>query len=253
MNRPPGQPAAPPTPATSLFPDPGARLPLRLPGRSWLLAIGGLLVSYFFLFLVVHPFVDLRRCVAQLPDPLFGLIPHNPRWYLVSHELYYVVNATGTLTFLVMAWRGDHRPFPRFALGLGLLALFRSVTLTLLPICKSTIPAGTAAITAAELSRLNLGFIEIPYRTWATNDLVFSGHVGEFLLMFWASRSFPWAARLGLVLFQLLQAYALVATRGHYTIDLVIAVPFAFVADRIAVWLLALTTRGTAPPGQVMP
>ena len=41
----------------------------------------------------------------------------------------------------------------------------------------------------------------------------------------------------------MLEALALVITRGHYTIDIVIAVPFAFLADRMSTQVLARLSR----------
>jgi hypothetical protein len=86
---------------------------------------------------------------------------------------------------------------------------------------------------------LNLGFARVPWLTWATNDLVFSGHVAEFLILTFAVRAF-WSrgALAALAVFQVLEALALIITRGHYTADVVIAVPFAFLADRLAVAVL---------------
>jgi hypothetical protein len=58
------------------------------------------------------------------------------------------------------------------------------------------------------------------------------------------------------VVFQILQAYGLIATRGHYTIDLVLAVPCAFFADSMAVELLdriARFKRGVNIPPRATP
>jgi hypothetical protein len=221
----------PPDPAPPLAP---AGLPARLPMRIWVATTVAFLVAYGFLFTVVHPLVDTRRCVARLPDPLFAVLPYAHGWYLVSHELFYLVTVVSLSALVALAARGDHRPLVRFALGISLQAALRSITLALLPICRATVEPGHAALD--HLPTVDLGFARVPWRTWATNDLVFSGHVAEFLILSFAVWGvWPRRARVALVAFQLLQTVALIATRGHYTVDIVIAVPFAFFADRVTV------------------
>lgn len=223
--------------------DPAARLPARLPISAWLGTVASLLLAYGFLFTYVHPHVDIRRCVARLPDFMFSVLPFDPRWYLVSHELFYAVSLACLGGLLYQAARGEHRPLLRFSAGVSFQAVLRSITLLMLPICKATVEPGQAALD--HMPTLDLGFARIPWRMWATNDLIFSGHVGEFLILSFAVwPSWPLGARVGLVVFQLLQATALIATRGHYTIDIVIAVPFAFFADRVTVAVLGRWTRG---------
>jgi hypothetical protein len=194
--------------------------------------------AYAFQFSVVHPYIDMRACVSQLPDPLFTVVAYNPRWYLVSHELFYLASVVGIGALLVQAARGDHRPVLRFGVGIAFQALFRSLTMWLLPLCKVTVLPGRPALSS--VPTIALGPLHVPWRAWATNDLVFSGHVAEFLILSLAVRwSWPRPARWTLAAFQVLQAIALISTRGHYTVDLIIAVPFAVCADRLAVWLLA--------------
>ena len=233
---------APTEPIDRVSRDPAARLPARFRPWVWVLVVGSFLAAYGFLFTVVHPFIDTRICVAHLPDPLFRLIPFDGRWYRISHELFYAVTAMSVIGLVVLAARGEHRPMLRFGLGLSLQAPMRALTMALLPLCKATVEVGHAA--RATIPTLNLGFARIPWLTWATNDLVFSGHVCEFLVLYFAVRAFwPRGALWGLIVFQILEAIALVATRGHYTVDIVIAVPFAFLADRLAVTLLSRLGR----------
>jgi hypothetical protein len=239
---PSSDPASPPARLDRLSADPASRLPARLPLSVWLATAASLILSYGFLFSYVHPHVDLRRCVARLPDLLFTVLPFDPRWYRVSHELFYVVSLACLGALFYQVARGEHRPLLRFSAAVALQALLRSITLLMLPICKATIEPGHAAVD--HVPTLDLGFAQIPWRMWATNDLIFSGHVGEFLILSFAVWPFwPLGARVGLVAFQLLQAIALIATRGHYTVDIVIAVPFAFFADRVTVAALARWTR----------
>ena len=227
--------------------DVAARLPQRFPVVLWVVVSLCFLAAYGLLFTVVHPYVDTRICVAQLPDPLFRLLPFDGRRYLVSHEMFYVVTAASLVALGTQVVRGEHRPLVRFALGISIQAPLRAVTLVLLPLCKATVLPGTVARTT--VPTLNLGFAHIPWVAWATNDLVFSGHVCEFLILYLAVRAFwPRPALLALIGFQILEALALVITRGHYTVDIVIAIPFAFFADRLAVAALARSSRLLARP-----
>jgi hypothetical protein len=217
-------------------------LPARLPARVWVATTLAFVAAYGFLFTVVHPLVDTRRCLTQLPDPLFAILPYDHAWYLVSHELFYLVTVVSLTALVARTARGDHWPLVRFAAGISLQAALRSITLALLPICRATVQPGHAALD--HVPTLDLGLLRIPWRTWATNDLVFSGHVGEFLILSFAVwRVWPRRARAALVAFQLLQAVALIATRGHYTVDIVIAIPFAFFADRVTIGALTLWAR----------
>jgi len=218
-----------------------ADLPLRIAPRVWLLGAMAFMLTYGFMFSVVHVLADTRPCIARVNDPLFQVVPWQHGWYYVTHTAYYFFTLGGTLALLARAVRGDHRPFLRFGLGLTLQAALRSLTISLLPLCRFTVEPGTVVLT--EVPTIDLGLFRLPWRAWATNDLVFSGHVGEFLLMTWCGRHWPRPARWALILFQVLQAYGLLATRGHYTIDLVVAVPCAFLADAGAQRLLWWATR----------
>ena len=229
--------------------DPASALPRRLPLRVWVLASVAFVAVYLLMWSVVHVHVDVRPCLLRLPDPLFDVVPHGKRWDLVTHDLYEVLTVGSVLVLVYQAVRGDHRGLVRFGAGLAVQAMLRCATLMLLPLCRANLSAGTVAL--KEVPTIALGPIELPWRVWATNDLVFSGHVGEFLLLYWATRSWHPAARVLLIVFQMLQAYALLATRGHYTIDILLALPCAYFANGVVTaCLLRLTgvPRVTALP-----
>ena len=220
--------------------DPAAALPARLPLRVWVLASIAFVSVYLLMWSVVHVHVDMRPCLLQLPDPLFAIVPKNHRWALVTHDVYEVLTIGSVGVLVYQAIRGDHRGLVRFGAGLAVQAMLRCATLMLLPLCRANLTAGSIAL--KKVPTLQLGPIELPWRVWATNDLVFSGHVGEFLLLYWATRSWPPAARAVLIVFQILQVYALLATRGHYTIDILLALPCAYFANGIVTaCLLRLT------------
>jgi hypothetical protein len=218
-----------------------SHVPRRVPWFVWLFGASAFIVCYGVMWSVVHPYVDLRPCLMQPPDPLFDVIPYSRAWYWVTHDVYELITIGAVCLLLGQAWTGEHRPLVRFGIALATQAVLRSTTMVLLPLCRATVTPGTAAI--EQVPYLDLGIVSIPWRVWATNDLVFSGHVGEFLLLFWATRSWPRPIRVFLVVFQLVQAYALIATRGHYTVDVLLAVPCALLADRTAVTALSVLTR----------
>lgn len=213
---------------------------VRFGASVWIAVAVSFLLAYLFTFCVVHVHVDTWICFMRLADPLYGIIPHQRSWLYVSHELYYFFTASSVIALLWQACAGNHLPFLRFTSALTIQALLRCTTMTLLPLCKFNVAPGTRAL--SEVPSIDLGFARIPWRAWATNDLVFSGHVGEFVLLSLATRHWPKPARVTLIAFQLLQGYALIATRGHYTVDVLVAIPFAFFADAVAQRIL----RGVA-------
>jgi hypothetical protein len=205
----------------------------RLPLRAWLLASALFLAAYASMWMFVHAWVDTHPCLGHPPDPLYRLIPADGRWSVVSHELYSFVTLVCLGALVVSAARGRHRPLVRWGAALAFQAMERSVCMMLLPLCRYGVAAGTCAATSVPTVRV-LG-CEIPWRMWATNDLVFSGHVGEVVLLLAATPRWPPWTRRALLVYQAAQIYALIATRGHYTIDLLLAVPCALFADRLAV------------------
>jgi hypothetical protein len=214
-----------------------ASTPVRFGYQAWTAISIAFIAVYVVMWSVVHVRVDMRPCAFHLPDPLFFVIPKDGRWYVVSHELYTVLTISCVAAFAFQALSGNHAPLLRLGAALTVQGVLRSTTILLIPACRANLPVGTVPLNAVPY--LDLGLIRVPWRMWATNDLVFSGHVGEFLLIYWAARSWPPLARTLLVIFQVLQAYALIATRGHYTLDIVLAVPSALLADAAARRLLS--------------
>ncbi len=194
-----------------------------------------------------HPLVDTRACVGHFPDPLFGVIPEDQRFTFVTRGLYYVFNIVGPIGLIIWAARGDQAPLLRFMGALALQGLFRSTTLILVPLCQVHVTPGVPVLAA--FPTLDVGFMTFPWRAWAVNDLFYSGHVGEFLLMHRAVAWGPWPLRLLLYVFHPIQAYALMATREHYSLDILAAVPFAFLADALSVRALAHFGVGRSPQG----
>lgn len=218
--------------------------PGRLPPRTWLTAVVLFLSTYLFMWSYVHNAIDTRPCLGHLPDPLQAVIPFNRWWFFISHDVYSVVTVGVTLLLLGEAVRGRHLPLVRWGAALGFCAVQRSILLLLIPLCRPGVEAGACAIEAFQY--VSLGPVQFPLRMWATNDLLFSGHIAEFIVLMRAVPHWPRWSKALLWVFQLGQAYALLATRGHYLADILLAIPCAYFADLLAMRLLAKVTA-TAP------
>jgi hypothetical protein len=177
--------------------------------------------------------------MARLPDPLYPLIPYVPELHYISWEGYVAVTLAGGLALAYRAWRGDHVPLVRWGAALVIMGWLRALCILLVPLCQWDVAPGTVAV--SRVPRVELGPFDIPWRMRAINDLLFSGHVGEVFLLLLAGRHWPRWARIGAWIFQLLQSIALLSTRGHYTIDIILAFPCAYFADAMAVAFLCRT------------
>ncbi len=232
----------------------GGRLPAHLPWPVWGLALTSFVAAYLWVFCMVHVHADTTACRLRLDDPLYAVISEDLWWGFITHALYETLTVASVAAMFLQAALGDHRPIVRFGMGLSIMALLRGTCILLVPLCRITAEPGKAFLTSVPM--LDLGFVSIPWRMWAANDMLFSGHVGEFFLLLRVTRSWPRAARAGILVFSVLQIYGLLATRGHYTIDIILAFPCAYFADRMAIHVIArvaavsaaVTRRGARPP-----
>jgi hypothetical protein len=222
--------------------DDAVTIPRRLNFRTWMFAIGAFFSVYLFTFSVVHVTADTRLCMGHLPDPLHDLVPLDLWWWNISITMYTVVTLGMVGLMFLQAYLGDHRPIVRFGVGLAVMGAVRACTILLVPLCRFGQAAGTARFAETPMASV-LGLFDLPWRLFATNDLLFSGHVAEVILFLRVTRSWPRSARLFLWLFQIAQVYALLATRGHYTVDIIVAIPMAYFADRMAVKFLSFVER----------
>lgn len=237
--------------------DIGSVLPPGLPAWTWLFGLATVLAVYFFSWSFVHVRADSRVCMGHSPDPLYEIIPHDRRWYLISHDLYiYVTLAMMAALTLIAFVRGDHRPLVRWGYGLAISAAQRCVTILLVPLCNPRLAAGTRRLNEADIPYVDWGFISFPWRPFATNDLLFSGHVAEIYLFLRVTRNWPAPLRAFFWAYHFAQMYALLATRAHYSIDILLAFPCTYAADRVAVKVLAWASarkRAAAPAGDLSP
>jgi hypothetical protein len=219
-----------------------ADAPGRLPPRAWGVATALFVSTYVTMWTFVHTYVDRHPCIGHPRDPLYALIPCDGRWSFVSHELYGFVTFASLAGLVLGCVRGDHVPLVRYGAALSFQAIERSACMLLVPLCRANVTPGTCAETS--VPTFHVGGLSIPWHPWASNDLLFSGHVGELILLLAATPGWPRWARTGLIAYQIVQVYALIATRGHFTIDVLLAIPCAFFADRLAVRMLsALSPR----------
>jgi hypothetical protein len=221
-------------------------VPERLPLRAWAVGAACFVTSTLFQWSYCHVLVDTRACVGHLPDPLLGLIPHDPRWGLISWNAYVLVTFAASLGMIAEALAGGSHRIVRFGVAMSIVGFLRGLTLVLVPLCNPADPVGTSALQPGDVFRLPLGPLAIPFRPHARADLFFSGHVAAWTLILLASRGWPRPLRAAVALFLGAQVIALLGGRGHYTLDLVVAVPVALAADRLACALLAVLARPRA-------
>lgn len=228
--------------AQSLFqrsPDADTRwgLAVRYPWHVWVAILSAFVVVHCTLFSLVDNLVDMRVCIGYSPDPLFKIIPFDTRWFFVTRDIYFAMILGAAAAVFVQAVRGVHTPALRWVLALSFMSFIRMGTLLTLPLCRPTVAAfGPPPLASPQM--LNLHFFAIPWRIFALNDMVFSGHTGLFLLLLLASGTWFGIARLGVKIFLALMIYGLLATRDHYTVDILLAFPCAFFADFLAVTIL---------------
>jgi hypothetical protein len=219
----------------------------------WVAILSLFVVVHYTLFGFVHNYVDLRVCIGYSPDPLLKVIPFDMRWIIVSRDFYLWITLIVSAVFIVQSFRGTHSGALRFALALCFMTSMRMACLISIPLCRPTVQA-LAPPPLASPQMLNLHFFSVPWRVFALNDLVYSGHTALFLLMLLSSRTWAPLVRIGIGVFLAFMIYSLLATRDHYSIDILLAFPAAFFANFLAVSILrglkrftSSSTTGTPP------
>jgi hypothetical protein len=208
----------------------------------WVAALLVLIGVHTILFGYMQNLVDLRPCIGYSPDPLMKLIAIDERWQFVTITLYLWVAVGVLLVIIYQAVRGLHYPLMLLMMASSITSTIRIVTLYLLPLCNPLVtPGGAPPLTAS--ATVNLYFVQFPFRPFAVNDLVFSGHIGIYMLLLYVTPHWSTKVRIALAAFIVLMMYGLIATREHYTIDLLLAIPCSFFAYSIARQLLKQSSR----------
>ena len=208
----------------------------------WVAVFSGFVLVHSVLFSVVDNVVDTRACIGYSPDPLYRFIPFDTRWTLVTYGVYLILIPVCAVSALVKAVRGVHTLAVRWTLALTFMTLIRMGTVLMIPMCRPTVSVwGPAPLAGPQM--VDLHMLRIPWRVFTVNDMVYSGHTAIFLLLLLAAGSWCRMARIGLVAFMAAMIYGLLATRDHYTVDILLAFPCGFFADYLAVRIL----RGLGP------
>lgn len=220
-------------------PDADTRLGLgiRYPWWVWALVLTSFALAQFLVWGLVHNIVDMRVCLGYSPDPVLKLIPYDTRWTLVTRDMYVWACLVGGAAVFILGGFGKHTPALRWGLGLTFMQLMRTGTLLLIPLCRPTVVAGAAPpLTSPEM--VNLHFFQIPFRIFALNDMVFSGHTSVFLTLLLATATWPTVVRALIAIFLAFMIYGMLAMRDHFIIDVLLAFPCSYFADAIGCFVL---------------
>jgi hypothetical protein len=166
----------------------------------------------FSLFLPIHE-ARVDGLLWYFDDPAFWILPAKD----VSIPIFSITYG-GLITYLIL---NRKQPFflSRLAFSYGLLLIFRTLTLTILPLKEPE------TIVYLEDPFLNY-FI---YQGTIDSDLFFSGHTALVCLFFFLTEKWMWLfAVLGGTL-----GVLLMIQRVHYSIDILAALPFAYLSVKI--------------------
>lgn len=171
-------------------------------------AFGGWLITRFFVLQQAR----IQEVGIPFDDPLFKILPS----YDVSVPIFSITYGS-ILLFLATNFRQIEK-IAMFGFAAGLLQLFRILTLFLVPL---DVPQ--------DLVPLNDPFLnELIYPGDITADLFFSGHTATIFILYFITKRW-WFLVLGIGLM-----FLLMIQRVHYSIDVLTAIPFAFVC----VWIV---------------
>jgi hypothetical protein len=185
-----------------------------------------LLVGLFFVISILFTFPFFFQAIEKrhgivMPDPVLQLLPpHN-----VSLAIFIIIWAISLLA-VVRAARNPQM-FLTFIWGYIILCMFRFLSITLVPLDP---PQGLIGLTDP-ISNFFYG------EKFVTRDLFFSGHTSTVFLLFFC---FPGKIERKVALIgTICVALLLLIQHVHYTLDVVMAFPFTWIAFRISRWLVA--------------
>jgi hypothetical protein len=166
----------------------------------------------FSLFLPIHE-ARVDKLLWYFNDPAFWILPAKN----VSIPIFTITYGS-IITYTILN-RKKKFFVSKLAFSYGLLLVFRTITLTILPLKEPE------TIIYLEDPLLNT-FI---YQGTIDSDLFFSGHTALVCLIFFLTHKWKWLfAGLGITL-----GVLLVVQRVHYSIDILAALPFAFLTVKI--------------------
>ena len=166
----------------------------------------------FSLFLPFHE-ARVDRLLWYFNDPAFWILPAKD----VSIPIFTITYGT-IITYAILN-RKEQYFVSKLAFSYGLLLVFRFLTLSTLPLKEPE------SIIYLEDPFLNT-FI---YQGTIDSDLFFSGHTALVCLVFFQTHKWKWLfAVIGLTL-----GILLMIQRVHYSIDILAALPFAYLTVKI--------------------
>lgn len=166
----------------------------------------------FSLFLPIHE-ARVDKLLWYFDDPAFWVLPAND----VSIPIFSITY--GSIIAYIIINRNEKFFVSKMAFSYGVLLIFRTLTLTILPLKEPE------TIVYLEDPFLNT-FI---YQGTIDSDLFFSGHTALVCLIFFQTHKWKWLfAFVGVAL-----GILLMIQRVHYSIDILAALPFAFLSVKI--------------------
>jgi hypothetical protein len=178
------------------------------------LSFGSLLIcgAAFAVFLRFHE-ARVDRLMWYFDDPVFPYLP------AMDVSLYIFSITYGTLIAYAVINRKEPYFLSQMAFSYALLLIFRAFTLSILPLKEPE-----------SIIFLNDPFLNFfIYQGTIDGDLFFSGHTATMcLLLFWTVKHKWVFALFGVVLGTLLMVQ-----RVHYSIDILGAIPFAYISVKI--------------------
>jgi len=172
------------------------------------------------LFSLFLPFHEARvdKLMWYFDDPAFEVLPAHD----VSIPIFSITY--GAIIAYVVLNRKEPYFLSRMAFSYGLLLIMRTLTLVLLPLKEPE------TIVYLEDPFLNT-FI---YQGTIDSDLFFSGHTALVCLLFFQTRKWRWFfGLLGVTL-----GILLMIQRVHYSIDILAALPFAYLTVKLVDFLI---------------
>lgn len=168
--------------------------------------------AMFSLFLPIHE-ARVDKLLWYFNDPAFWILPAKD----VSIPIF-TITYGAIISYLIIN-RKEKYVISKMAFSYGVLLIFRTLTLTVLPLKEPE------TIIFLEDPFLNT-FI---YQGTIDSDLFFSGHTALVCLIFFLTHKRKWFfALIGLIL-----GILLMIQRVHYSIDILAALPFAFLTVKI--------------------
>lgn len=188
--------------------------------RDWkrILITGSLLGIISFLFVYFLEFQELRadRLKWLFNDPLFAILPRKDVSVVIFSLTY------GSLIGYFFLERKKEHMLSSLFIVYALILLFRIVTLSLLPLKEP-----------ADMVFLHDPFLnELIYRSKIDADLFFSGHTALMIGIFYLS-----GKKHIFLISSIAVGILLMVQRVHYSIDILAAYPFAYLAYRLAQYI----------------